>query len=450
MPRIVMRASEAQKQRTKVEEGLRLDTYLDTKGIPTVGWGHAATNPRPVRGTHVVDGQRVYYTGKPIMGVSITLAEAERLFAEDFAESEAAVSDAIAPNIELTQNQFDAVLDFHHQYGSGFFLGSTLLRMINLNPNNTAILDEFARWNIAGGVRDEALYRRSCRRACVYAGVPIPHKLWDSKNFPWAEKNGLVDYTIVPTVHELVALGKKHGSKPVFDPAWPSRPAPDPQPVLPPKQDAAAPSSTVETPAVDLSPPANVEAAPVPSPLSPPERPTISDDTGTTLREDSGAGAAGNPPSIETSAAPTLELDTVVVLGTPAPVAPLPKFEAAPEKLPPVVAPPKPPPVILPRSVNLDAVPYGEITTANGAKLMSDARRVIGIVIVGIGSVIQILAAREIVSSTIGAIFYDMSRDTTLVALAGGAGAWVISKMTNHHGTQVIAKGMVEAKQVLV
>lgn len=115
-----------------------------------------------------------------------------------------------------------------------------------------------------------------------------------------------------------------------------------------------------------------------------------------------------------------------------------------------VPAPPKPPPVIAPKSIDIKAIPYGEIDPVNPpATNMSDSRRVLGMVIVGAGSLVQILAAREIVSSSVGAIFFDMSRDPVVVALIAGGAMWLVGWLTRKRGTQIVTKGMVEAKSVL-
>ena len=69
--------------------------------------------------------------------------------------------------------------------------------------------------------------------------------------------------------------------------------------------------------------------------------------------------------------------------------------------------------------------------------------------IVGGGSLVQVLAAREVVSSTAGAIFFDLSRDPVIVALIAGGVIWVVGSLTRWWGKKVITKGMVNAKEVL-
>lgn len=176
------------------------------------------------------------------------------------------------------------------------------------------------------------LLRRHYAEACVYSGyewydATTVDALFIRVDRQWeAERNRWHDRVTSKTPFaDVLAVARNRPLAPAAEP----KPSPTitiitdkPKEAVspPPKPDVAVLSDTVETPAVDLSPPANVEAAPVIQPPSPPGPPTISDDTGTTVRADSGAGAAGKPPSIETSAAPTLP--PVVVAPPPRPPAP--------------------------------------------------------------------------------------------------------------------------------
>ena len=123
--------------------------------------------------------------------------------------------------------------------------------------------------------------------------------------------------------------------------------------------------------------------------------------------------------------------------------------KASPASPVPAPAPPKPPPVIAPKSIDIKAIPYGEVDPSNGAKNMTDSTRFVGMLIVAGGSLVQVLAAREVVSSTAGAIFFDLSRDPVIVALIAGGVIWAVGSMTKWWGRKVITKGMIEAKEVL-
>lgn len=404
IPTTVMRASKTQRDRTIAEEGLKLQAYKDTIGIWTIGVGHAATNPNPVRGVRAGE----YYEGPPDEGVTITALEAERLFNLDFDETERGVSSLVSA--PLMQNQFDTLCDFVHQFGLGALGGSTLLLKINRNPNNlgaadndTGILHELMRWTRAGGDHQEYVWRRSARRACVYAGAPIPQALWRPKGFPFAvTADDKIDYSITPTIYKLIEYGKKAAEPYKFDPSKIS---------LEPKPDTSITIITDKP----IEKPAAVSPA---------------------------AGASESVSPLPSGPGP--KLDPVA----PSPSASVPVSGEA--KVVPAPAPPNPPPVIAPKGIDVRSIPYGEMDPENPqASNMSGSRRVIGMVIVGFGSIVQILAAREIISSSIGAVFYDMSRDPVLVALAAGAGTMFLGWLTRKRGVHVIATGMAEARTVL-
>ena len=140
-----------------------------------------------------------------------------------------------------------------------------------------------------------------------------------------------------------------------------------------------------------------------------------------------------------------------MILPSPAPVAiHCPQVEV---KSPPgpvsSLPPPKPPVIIAPKTIDINSIPYGEIDAANGAKNMSESKRVIGMVIVGVGSVVQVVTTRLGVGTAVGAIGFDLSRDPVVVALVVGAIVAVGAFLTRKRGTKIITKGMIEAKQVL-
>jgi len=113
---------------TKSFEGLRLTAYQDVAGILTIGYGHTGPDVKP--------------------GMTITDADADALLRSDVAEAVATVNRAVTATI--SQNQFDALVDFCFNAGSGNFLRSTLLRKLNLG-DFTGAAAQFALWNHAGG-----------------------------------------------------------------------------------------------------------------------------------------------------------------------------------------------------------------------------------------------------------------------------------------------------------
>lgn len=162
------------------------------------------------------------------------------------------------------------------------------------------------------------------------------------------------------------------------------------------------------------------------------------------------------PPAV--SAPPTV-LPSGPVAQVPAAVVPAPQLPPPPvapplpiNKLPPLVqAAPKPPEpiVIAPKSVDIKSIPYGEIAPENGAKNMSESQRGIGMVLVGVGSVVQVLTMRLGVGTAVGAIFFDLSRDPVVIALVATGIVAVIGWFTRKRGTKVMTTGMIQAKNLL-
>ena len=135
-------------------EGLKLSAYYDpaTGGLPiTIGYGS----------TFKKDGTRFKITDK------ITLQEAEDLFEWD-GQTKAIVVTGLFPKTILTQNQFDAVLDFAYNTGCGKFAGSTLYKLIKVIPNDPAIPAEFGKWVHAGGKVLTGLIHRRAEEVKLY------------------------------------------------------------------------------------------------------------------------------------------------------------------------------------------------------------------------------------------------------------------------------------------
>jgi lysozyme len=148
---------------------------------------------------------------------------------------------------------------------------------------------------------------------------------------------------------------------------------------------------------------------------------------------------APQPPT-PVASAPPIALPSGPMAQAPAVVVP------APQPPPPPVAPPV---IIAPKSVDVRSIPYGEVLPENGAKNMSESQRGVGMVIVGAGSLIQIVTARLGVGTAVGAILFDASRDPVVIALVATGVVAVIGWLMRKKGTKVMTTGMVNAKQVL-
>lgn len=127
----------------KLSEGLRLHTYQDSVGFPTIGYGHK------------LRAGEVYANG-------INLNQAIALLVEDVALAEQAIARLV--QVPITQGQFDALVDFTFNLGAGRLDKSTLLQKVN-ERNYELASAEILKWDHAGHIELEAL---KVRRAAEY------------------------------------------------------------------------------------------------------------------------------------------------------------------------------------------------------------------------------------------------------------------------------------------
>jgi lysozyme len=132
-------------------EGLKLKPYLCSAQVPTIGYGS----------TYYENGKKVKLTDAPI-----TKERADELFqivADDFAKR-------VLPLVKktLTQNQFNSIVSFAFNLGVRALQNSTLLRLVNINPNDAMIAKEFLKWNKAGGVVVKGLTNRRIKESALY------------------------------------------------------------------------------------------------------------------------------------------------------------------------------------------------------------------------------------------------------------------------------------------
>jgi lysozyme len=121
---------------TESFEGVRLTAYQDSVGRWTIGYGHTA-GVQP--------------------GDVCTQEQADEWLQEDMAWAERVVNALVT--IPLSQGEFDALVDFTFNLGSGSLQHSTLLSLVNAGDFEAAAL-EFEKWDHAGGVVVAGLLRR--------------------------------------------------------------------------------------------------------------------------------------------------------------------------------------------------------------------------------------------------------------------------------------------------
>lgn len=132
---MVLHTSKAGIDLIKEFEGLRLESYQDSAGIWTIGWGT----------TRMPDGKPIHE------GLLITKERAEKLLEREVGECERHVQRLV--QVELTQHQLDALVVFAYNIGWPKFAGSTLLKKLNAGDYDGAAA-EFMRWNKAQDKKD--------------------------------------------------------------------------------------------------------------------------------------------------------------------------------------------------------------------------------------------------------------------------------------------------------
>lgn len=106
-------------------EGVRLKAYLDSVGVPTIGWGH---------------------TKGVLMGQTITLEQAEKFFLEDLDSHAAPILAAV--KVPLADHQKDALISIAFNIGVGAFKKSTFLKRINAGASPKQIADAIMMWKV--------------------------------------------------------------------------------------------------------------------------------------------------------------------------------------------------------------------------------------------------------------------------------------------------------------
>ena len=127
-------------------EGCELDSYKCAAGVWTIGYGS----------THGIE-----------KGMSISKSRAEELLLEDIAQFEDIVDKAVSVN--LSQNQYDALVSWTFNLGGGNLNSSTMLKVLNAGYYEN-VPEQIKRCNKANGKVLEGLIRRREAEALLFAG----------------------------------------------------------------------------------------------------------------------------------------------------------------------------------------------------------------------------------------------------------------------------------------
>jgi lysozyme len=132
-------------------EGFSDRPYKCPAGISTIGYGN----------TYYPNGTKVKITDKQITReyANEILAHIADEFAEDVLK---------LVKSKITVNQLNALTSFAYNVGVANLAKSTLLKLVNINPNDGNIAKEFLKWNKAGGKVLNGLTNRRIAESALY------------------------------------------------------------------------------------------------------------------------------------------------------------------------------------------------------------------------------------------------------------------------------------------
>lgn len=136
------------KEKIKGWEGCRLTAYRCPGGVLTIGYGHT--------GPDVTEG------------LAIDRNTADLLFEADVNTFASSVGRMLPAG--LRQCQYDALVSFAYNCGTGNLKASTLLKKVKANPDAPSIRAEFMKWNKSKGKVLAGLTRRRAAEADHYFG----------------------------------------------------------------------------------------------------------------------------------------------------------------------------------------------------------------------------------------------------------------------------------------
>lgn len=132
-------------------EGLRLDAYLDSVNVPTIGFG-TTVYPNGIKvkiGDKIIEDQALSYLQKHI-------DDEVMLYIDSLVK------------VPLTQNKIDALASLIYNIGVGNFKSSNLLKKINSGQSIVEIEKSWLAWNKAGGKTLQGLVNRRLAEIKLY------------------------------------------------------------------------------------------------------------------------------------------------------------------------------------------------------------------------------------------------------------------------------------------
>lgn len=140
----------------KAFEGFRSQTYFDSAGVPTIGFGVTT-----------------YSNGDPVMpGDEITEDEAEAELFHHIRNEVEPVMNLHFENLPLQPNQRDALASFLYNLGGNSDKWPSLKKAIEKGKSDEKIADQWMRYTRAGGKVVLGLHRRRLAEVLVWLGIP--------------------------------------------------------------------------------------------------------------------------------------------------------------------------------------------------------------------------------------------------------------------------------------
>ncbi len=153
-----MEMSENGQRKLAEWEGFERQTYRDAAGKLTIGVGHLLTRSELSSGKLWIRGVPVRY------GAGLTAEQVSEMLGQDLEWAVNAVTEGV--EVELGQNQFDALVSFCFNVGAAAFQKSTLLKLLN-EGDYEAVAAQLRRWvHCNGAVAPGLVHRREQEIAC--------------------------------------------------------------------------------------------------------------------------------------------------------------------------------------------------------------------------------------------------------------------------------------------
>ncbi len=150
------------------QEGITLIKHYE--GCPKDKDGNAVSYRCAANKATIGYGSLKLIDGSPVQdNMSISMQEAEDLLAHELIEYEGYINDMV--NVQLSQNQFDALVSWVFNLGPNNLRSSTLLKVLNSTHVDWADIPyQIQRWNKVNGKVSEGLVKRRKSEALLFEG----------------------------------------------------------------------------------------------------------------------------------------------------------------------------------------------------------------------------------------------------------------------------------------